>query len=150
MDKTIYEQLDGLLKFHLGNDYYEINALDANTTDQFEHQKIWQIRDERIKELELTDKKDLIEALYRKLEKDGHIEKRETIRKIKLTADGLVFIKTGGYEEKEKKLNSEKNRIYYLENRGFYVSLTLAVGTSIAAWYYLTELCKYYHWCFCH
>lgn len=64
---------------------------------------------------------------------------------IKITLSGIAF---EGFLNRKKRINGEKNRIYYLENRGFYVSVILAVGTTVAGLYYLIEILKDFCWCY--
>ena len=74
------------------------------------------------------------------------------------TPQGRIFILRGGYMEQDRKTNEDRQRINSLEETRKAQETTLvwltgliALGTLIAGWYYLTELCEYYHWtnCFC-
>ncbi len=70
-----------------------------------------------------------------------------------LTFDGLFFLNNGGYAGEMKRENAENIRVETLEksqkanaNRMTYLTIVIAVGTAIAAWYYLIEVGKFYHW----
>jgi len=71
-----------------------------------------------------------------------------------ITFEGYYFLQNGGYTGQLNRNHSEMSRVRVLEKRTagmqskmFWLTVLLAVGTSIAAWYYLTELWKYYHHC---
>lgn len=68
----------------------------------------------------------------------------------------MVLIENKGYEQKAANENAENNRVRKLEDRQNVYETSMIVLTSIlafvgilTAWYYGTELWKYYQFC-CH
>jgi hypothetical protein len=96
------------------------------------------------------------------LEKDGFIKRLnlnsgismiDKYRDCLITMQGSLFIEDGGYTQERINETETKTRLIALElrqsrmaNRLFWINLTIAIGTSIAALYYLTELYWKYHW----
>ncbi|MES2329730.1 MAG: hypothetical protein V4539_09015 [Bacteroidota bacterium] len=74
----------------------------------------------------------------------------------KPTFKGMYLIETGGYQELDRLSRAEKIRLDKVElatkvNRRTTTRLTviIAVGTAIAAWYYGIEVWKFYSHCAC-
>jgi len=94
-----------------------------------------------------------------KLDKDELVECRKSIQNdnieykyYKTTFKGELFIQDGGYIGKAKVLEHEKNQLEILqlsqiETQSKLVMLTciIAIGTFIAALYYLLEIWKYFN-----
>lgn len=90
-----------------------------------------------------------INSILIKLQKDGYVHIQETAIGdfFMITFEGRVFNEQGGYVE----MQQEKNRISLLEaaQRAANVRMVLltrivAIGTSVAALYYLLEMVKYF------
>lgn len=106
----------------------------------------------------INDGDELLKVLE-KLEKDGYIgfKERMPLNKPPLiyfyyaTFSGEYLNSQGGYQELHRKENLEKTRLQDIElkatvNRKTVTSLTwiIAVGTFVAALYYLLEILKYF------
>jgi len=94
--------------------------------------------------------------ILEKLEKDGFLINENN--KTHLSFEAKYFIREGGYTAKIERLKATEtdNRAFRIREEGrssrmVYITIVLAVGTSIAALYYLNELCCSYRWfCFCN
>ena len=73
----------------------------------------------------------------------------------KITMKGQDWISdsNNGFTGNLLREKKQSNRLEDLEshqkrhrNQLFWLTLILAVSGFVSAWYYLTELCKYYHW----
>lgn len=89
-----------------------------------------------------------INVLYHQLLVDNYIK---SIEPLAIALDGLIFIKNGGYMQKNVQLQAENKRIKTLENDLKKYSLGLmiftgivALGTLISAWFFAIEIWKYY------
>lgn len=93
---------------------------------------------------------DTIELL-RILEEDRYMKsfpkEDQMLWEYRITMKGKLFIGNGGYSQQKINDSFEKHRILSLEKnqmsndlRMFWVTVVLAIGTSIAALYYLHEL----------
>lgn len=77
---------------------------------------------------------------------------------VKINLKGILHLKGNGYIGQFNRRHAESIRLEAVEssakaNRTFQTWLTffVALGTLIAAWYYITELYKFYHsCCSCH
>ncbi len=93
-----------------------------------------------------------VTAIIQQLVDDKYI-RFDDPNQFKISLNGQVFIARDGYQGDIDKANEEKNRIYQLEirqsqmaSRLYWINLTIAIGTSIAAIYYIVELYWKYHW----
>jgi hypothetical protein len=91
-------------------------------------------------------------AIIQKLKEDKLIRFDDS-NQFKISLDGRVFIAKGRYQGEIERANAEKVRLYQLKNRQsklavrqYYINLTIAIGTGIAAVYYLVGLYWKYHW----
>lgn len=94
--------------------------------------------------------------ILNKLKQDkfsDYIEKENGRKLWYITFEGIMFLRRGGYSGQQIRRDAENIRVETLErnqrvnaNRMIYLTIILAVGTSIAAWYYGIEICKSYHW----
>jgi hypothetical protein len=114
----------------------------------------------------ISDKPYEIGMYFRKLESDGFIKYVHNTQMLILTIDGEIFINSGGYTAKHsetiRKAMIQENilvqqqtlalKTAQINTRGLRIQLIIAIGTSIAAVYYLTELWEFYQkWsCHCH
>lgn len=136
MEQTPVEKLDEVLNF--------INT--AKTPPFYTNAQI-------MKEFEHYGSRDMI-AIIIKLERDSNIycENDENhVRRHYPTFDGLLLQQTGGYRQKQIMDAFETKRIESLENNTYRVTLIIAIGTGIAALYYLGQIlfgnCSLLHGC---
>ncbi len=133
---TIIQKLDGVL-YHIKTGC----EFDSAITFTSIYQSLGEKYPEQIDKSELS-------RILRKLENDKYIEIRNTDAEIfyYISTDGSYFVEVGGYEQER----DEKGRVKNLEKKNFRLTYILVFGTTIAALYYLNELCSKYHWfCFC-
>jgi hypothetical protein len=86
--------------------------------------------------------------LIKILENDSYVEciwtHANQIVECKIKLTGRYFIRQGGYVGKLKRQDYLEQEMRMVAKRNLLLTTILAIGTSIAAWYYLHELWVYY------
>lgn len=89
------------------------------------------------KTTELKINKTLFDEIINKLKKDGYIVDNETKDACRVTFEGLIF---KGYKKQEEENQELQRTVNSLSVRTFWLTVAIAVGTGVAAIYYLLEI----------
>ena len=138
--QTSIQKLDRVLKFFATKDF-TIEGMSEERAKNIINKKLVAENIEQIDSVEF-------QLILQKLFEDKFVFKKQPLD-ISITFEGKYFAETNGYQGKFERENSEKTRVKEYAKRMIWLTRILALGTSIAAWYYLTELYKFYH-CNCH
>ena len=107
------------------------NELEIVTNTEKIYQSLGEIYPDQIGIMELI-------IIIRKLKKDGYIEELifDEVPHYYKTFDGSLFREQGGYYKR----NELENSTLKMHKTTFFLTWILAIGTSVAALYYLSEL----------
>jgi hypothetical protein len=104
-----------------------------------------------------------IQKILNKLAKDGYVDYRDhevyeqtgafagkkVERVYSVTWEGIYFHDIGGYSQsfhEKRRLTNLETNVQKLNKRAYFFTLIIAIGTSIAAIYYLIEILKSLRW----
>ena len=123
-------------------------AMDKKTTIKLTSKQIWEGLKQQEQGFELSE--GTLRLIINKLIKDENVffEQHDSVKVYKITFEGLVFQKQGGY--KQQLLNDTLQKRQEDSNRKtqtilFWFTGIVAVGTLIAAFYYSIEIWKFYY-----
>lgn len=123
-------------------------AMDKDATLKLSTKRIWQNLKAQNEGFDLTE--GTLRLIMNKLVKDAYVffEQHDSTKVYKITIEGLIFQKLGGYEQKlnndtlhERQEESNQNTQRIL----FWFTFIVAVGTLIAAVYYILEIWRFFH-----
>jgi hypothetical protein len=130
---TPLEKIDKILNF-----LKERSDLSASFSKEY----IWNLYISKTPELKIN--RQLYDEILKQLIEDGYIRENKTEDSqpnYHLALKGLIF---DSYQNQELEIQKLKSTTQKLTYRNYVLTALIALGTLIAAWYYLTQLWDYY------